>query len=112
MAAMRDDLVRELTGAGFDRVEVRVSLDPPWTTDWITPAGRAALAAAGISPPGPAPTHTGPIPLTLLPTARQVRCPQCDSPATELVSEFGSTACKAQYRCTSCLEPFDHLKEI
>ena len=63
-------------------------------------------------PPGPAPTHDGPIPLTLLPTARQVRCPQCDSPATDLVSEFGSTACKAQYRCTSCLEPFDHVKEI
>ena len=75
MAAMRDDLVRELTGAGFDRVEVRVSLDPAWTTDWITPAGRAALAAAGISPPGPAPSSSGPIPLSLLPTARQVRCP-------------------------------------
>ncbi|TGN66846.1 phenylacetate-CoA oxygenase subunit PaaJ [Nocardioides eburneiflavus] len=112
MAAMRDDLVRELHGAGFDRVEVRVCLEPAWTTDWITPEGRAALAAAGISPPGPAPSSDGPIPLTLLPTARQVRCPQCDSPATELVSEFGSTACKAQYRCTSCLEPFDHVKEI
>ncbi|UFN44228.1 1,2-phenylacetyl-CoA epoxidase subunit PaaD [Nocardioides okcheonensis] len=112
MAAMRDDLVRELSSAGFDRVEVRVSLDPAWTTDWITPAGREALAAAGISPPGPAPRADGPVPLTLLPTARQVRCPRCDSPATELVSEFGSTACKAQYRCTTCLEPFDHLKEI
>lgn len=112
MAAMRDDLVRELSSAGFDRVEVRVSLDPAWTTDWITPAGREALAAAGISPPGPAPRADGPVPLTLLPTARQVRCPRCESPATELVSEFGSTACKAQYRCTACLEPFDHLKEI
>ncbi|WP_307807922.1 1,2-phenylacetyl-CoA epoxidase subunit PaaD [Nocardioides xinjiangensis] len=112
MAAMRDDLVRALTGAGFEQVEVRISLHPAWTTDWITPAGRVALAAAGISPPGPAPSADGPIPLTLLPTARQVRCPQCDSPATELVSEFGSTACKAQYRCTSCLEPFDHVKEI
>jgi len=104
--------VRELQGAGFDRVEVRVSLHPAWTTDWITPGGRAALAAAGISPPGPAPSTTGPIPLTLLPTARQVRCPQCGSPATELVSEFGSTACKAQYRCVACREPFDHVKEI
>ena len=112
MATMRDDLVHRLTGAGFDRVEVRVSLDPAWTSDWITPAGRAALAEAGISPPGPAPVHGGPIPLTLLPTARVVRCPQCDSPATELVSEFGSTACKALYRCTACLEPFDHVKEI
>jgi ring-1,2-phenylacetyl-CoA epoxidase subunit PaaD len=112
MAAMRDDLVRELTGAGFDRVEVRVSLHPAWTTDWITPAGRDALAAAGISPPGPAPSTSGPIPLSLLPTARQVCCPQCGSPATDLISEFGSTACKAQYRCTECLEPFDHVKEI
>ena len=112
MAAMRDDLVRELSAEGFDRVEVRVSLDPAWTTDWISPAGRAALAAAGISPPGPAPRTDGPVPLTLMPTARQVRCPQCDSAATDLVSEFGSTACKAQYRCTTCLEPFDHVKEI
>ncbi|CAM3542236.1 1,2-phenylacetyl-CoA epoxidase subunit PaaD [Nocardioides zeicaulis] len=112
MAAMRDDLVRELSSAGFDRVEVRVSLDPAWTTDWISPAGRAALATAGISPPGPAPRTDGPVPLTLMPTARQVRCPRCDSPATDLVSEFGSTACKAQYRCTACLEPFDHVKEI
>lgn len=112
MATMRDDLVRELQAAGFARVEVRVSLHPAWTTDWITPEGRAALAAAGISPPGPAPRTDGPIPLTLLPTARQVRCPQCDSPATELVSEFGSTACKAHYRCTACREPFDHVKEI
>ena len=112
MATMRDDLVRHLRDAGFDRVEVRVSLHPAWTSDWITPAGRAALAAAGISPPGPSPTHTGPIPLSLLPTARVVRCPQCGSTATELLSEFGSTACKALYRCTACLEPFDHVKEI
>ena len=112
MATMRDDLVRSLAEAGFPRVDVRVSLHPAWTSDWITPEGRAALAAAGISPPGPAPTSRGPIPLTLLPTARVVRCPQCESPATELVSEFGSTACKALYRCTACLEPFDHVKEI
>ncbi len=112
MATMRDDLVRHLRAAGFDRVDVRVSLHPAWSSDWITPEGRAALAAAGISPPGPSPAHAGPIPLTLLPTARVVRCPQCGSPASELVSEFGSTACKALYRCTDCLEPFDHVKEI
>lgn len=112
MATMRDDLVHRLERAGFERVEVRVRLEPAWSSDWITPAGRAALAGAGISPPGPAPTHSGPIPLTLQATARVVRCPQCDSPATDLVSEFGSTACKALYRCTSCLEPFDRVKEI
>ena len=63
MAAMRDDLVRELRAAGFADARVRVVLDPAWTTDWITPAGRAALAAAGISPPGPAPHRSGPVPL-------------------------------------------------
>lgn len=112
MATMRDDLAHRLAAAGFDKVEIRVQLQPAWTTDWITAAGRAALAEAGISPPGPAPAHRGPIPLSLLPTARVVRCPQCASPATEIVSEFGSTACKALYRCTCCGEPFDHVKEI
>ncbi|OLR92861.1 phenylacetate-CoA oxygenase subunit PaaJ [Actinokineospora bangkokensis] len=112
MAAMRDDLVRELRGAGFERVRVRVALDPAWTTDWITPRGRAALAAAGISPPGPAPRSAGPVALTLLPARRSVRCPRCDSADVALTSEFGSTACKALYRCLACLEPFDHVKEI
>ena len=112
MAEMRRDLRRALLDAGFDDVEVAVSLDPSWTSDWITPEGRTALARAGISPPGPAPKHRGPVPLTLLPTARVVRCPQCGSAATDLVSEFGSTACKALYRCSSCQEPFDHVKEI
>ena len=118
MATMRDDLVRELQGAGFDRVEVRVSLDPAWTTDWITPRGRAALAAAGISPPGPVSTGSttgrarGPVPLQLTPTRRAVRCPRCGSDEVRLTSEFGSTACKAMYQCRACLEPFDHVKEI
>jgi ring-1,2-phenylacetyl-CoA epoxidase subunit PaaD len=96
MAAMRDDLVRELTGAGFDRVEVRVSLHPAWTTDWITAEGRAKLRAYGIAPP----------------TKSAVECPQCGSADTEEISEFGATACKALRRCRSCREPFEHVKEI
>lgn len=112
MATMRDDLLHELRSAGFDRARVRVVLDPPWTTDWITPRGRAALAAAGISPPGPAPRPEGPVALQLLPTRRAVCCPRCGGEDVELTSEFGSTACKALYRCRSCLEPFDHVKEI
>lgn len=112
MATMRDDLVRALQAAGFTDARVRVALDPAWTTDWITPSGRAALAAAGISPPGVAPRRTGPAALTLTPTRRAVRCPQCASADVELTSEFGSTACKALYRCRHCLEPFDHVKEI
>jgi ring-1,2-phenylacetyl-CoA epoxidase subunit PaaD len=112
MATMRDDLVRSLQEEGFGEVEVRIALDPAWTTDWITPAGIAALARAGISPPGPAPRRSGPVALQLAPTRRAVRCPRCSSPEVSLVSEFGSTACKAMYRCESCLEPFDHVKEI
>lgn len=112
MATMRDDLVHRLQDAGY-AAEVRVSLSPAWTTDWITDRGRAALAEHGISPPGAAPAaSTGPVALTLLPTRRPIACPRCGSDQVALVSEFGSTACKAQYRCTDCLEPFDHVKEI
>lgn len=112
MATMRDDLVRELRGAGFADAHVRVVLSPSWTTDWISPEGRSALAAAGISPPGAAPHAAGPVALQLQPTRRSVRCPRCGAAEVELTSEFGSTACKAMYRCQNCLEPFDHVKEI
>ena len=115
MATMRDDLVRELQAAGFADVRVRVALEPAWTSDWITPEGRAALTAAGISAPSVSTGSTnggGPIPLNLLPTRRAIHCPRCGAEDVELTSEFGSTACKAMYRCTVCLEPFDHVKEI
>ncbi|MGH3351535.1 MAG: 1,2-phenylacetyl-CoA epoxidase subunit PaaD, partial [Nocardioides sp.] len=108
----RDDLVHELRTAGFDRVRVRVALEPAWTTGWITPEGREALADAGISPPGAAPRGDGPVALQLRPTRRSVTCPRCGSAEVDLTSEFGSTACKAMYRCRDCLEPFDHVKEI
>jgi ring-1,2-phenylacetyl-CoA epoxidase subunit PaaD len=109
MATMRDDLVRRLEEEGY-AAEVRVSLSPAWSSDWITPRGRQHLAEHGISPPGAA--SRGPVGLSLLPTRRALLCPRCGSDEVALVSEFGSTACKAQYRCTSCLEPFDHVKEI
>jgi ring-1,2-phenylacetyl-CoA epoxidase subunit PaaD len=112
MATMRDDLTHRLQRNGFADVRVQVTLQPAWTTDWITPAGRAALLEAGISPPGPAPRLDGPVALTLNPTRRAVRCPRCGSTQVDLTSEFGATACKAMYRCRACLEPFDHVKEI
>lgn len=113
MATMRDDLVHRLNDAGFDRVEVRVVLDPPWSSDWISERGRAALRAAGLSAPGPAPRRAGPVLLTLTGPPRPAPpCPRCGSAATRLTSEFGATACKALYRCTDCLEPFEHVKEI
>lgn len=112
MATMRDDLLRSLEEAGFADARVRVDLAPAWSSDDITPAGRAALAAAGISPPGEAPRRSGPIALDLGPVRRAVLCPRCAADDVALTSEFGSTACKALYRCRACLEPFDHLKEI
>lgn len=109
MAAMRDDVIRCLQDGGFEDVSVKVALSPPWTSDWISEKGRDALAEHGISPPGLVRATTA---LSLLPTRRDVRCPQCGSDDTTLASEFGSTACKAMYRCRACLEPFDHVKEI
>ncbi len=115
LAVMREDVVRRLRGAGFDDVTVRLSLAPAWSSDWITEDGRRALREHGISPPGPAggaaASATGAVPLTLTPTRRAVRCPRCGSPQVSLASEFGATACTAMYRCSSCLEPFDHVKE-
>lgn len=113
MDAMHDDLRARLRAAGHPDVEVRTVLDPPWTTDWITEAGRRKLAAAGIAPPGAAPRRrTGPVPLTLGPVRRRVRCPRCGGDETEELSRFGATACKALYRCDRCREPFEHFKEL
>jgi ring-1,2-phenylacetyl-CoA epoxidase subunit PaaD len=110
--AMRDDLRNRLTGAGYAGVRVRTVLDPPWTTDWISEAGRRKLSAAGVSPPGPAPRRaSGPIPLTLGPT-RRIPCPRCGSADTVELSRFGATACKSLRRCAACHEPFEHFKEI
>jgi len=112
MATMRDDLVHKLQQSGFGDVQVKVSLHPAWTTDWISDRGRNVLASNGISPPGPAPVRSTTTALMLLPTRRAVTCPRCGSDDVSLTSEFGSTACKAMYQCRSCLEPFDHVKEI
>ena len=111
MATMRDDLVHRLGDAGYD-ARVEIALSPAWSSDWITDHGRAALRAHGLSAPGPAPRREGPVPLTLLPTKRAVSCPRCGAGDGHLTSEFGATACKALYRCESCLEPFEHVKEI
>lgn len=112
MGVMRADLVHALHRAGFADVDVRTVLSPPWSTDWISEAGRRKLADGGIAPPGAAPRHTGPIPLNLGPTRRTATCPVCGSADTEELSEFSGTACKALRRCRSCREPFEHVKEI
>ncbi|NES26223.1 phenylacetate-CoA oxygenase subunit PaaJ [Micromonospora terminaliae] len=106
MDVIRADIRRALAAAGHSDAEVRTVYAPAWSTDWISEGGRAKLAAAGIAPPAPA-ARGGAVPLTLA-----VRCPRCGSPETEQVSRFGSTACKALWRCRSCSEPFDHLKAL
>jgi ring-1,2-phenylacetyl-CoA epoxidase subunit PaaD len=105
------DLQERLHRAGYRNVEIRTRLDPPWTTDWITPAGRDKLAAAGIAPPGAAPRRTGPVPLTLTPRTG-VRCPRCGSADTVETARFSGTACKALLRCRACAEPFEAVKEL
>ena len=84
-----------LDRAGFADLPIRSILSPPWTTDWITPRGRELLSAYGIAPPT---------------EGQAAACPRCGSTRTVEVSRFGSTPCKAQWRCTDCLEPFDRFK--
>lgn len=112
LSAMRDDLVRRLRDAGWSDVRIVVVLEPAWSSDWISPRGRHLLVEHGLSAPGPAPRHEGPVPLTLLAPPRALSCPRCGSADAVLTSEFGSTACRALYRCRGCREPFEHVKEI
>ncbi|MGW1472413.1 1,2-phenylacetyl-CoA epoxidase subunit PaaD [Streptomyces olivaceus] len=110
MAEMRADVAARLRAAGYARVEIRTVLDPPWTSDWITESGRRKLAEHGIAPPGRAPR--APVPLVLSPTRPAVPCPRCGSRETEETSRFAATSCKALWRCRTCREPFEYVKEI
>ncbi|HWD67044.1 MAG TPA: 1,2-phenylacetyl-CoA epoxidase subunit PaaD [Caulobacteraceae bacterium] len=94
-AAIEADIRRALNAAGLAETQIVVRLDPAWTTDWITAEGREKLHAYGIAPPSP---------------RLAAACPRCGSPDTEAVSEFGSTPCKALWRCRACAEPFDRFK--
>jgi ring-1,2-phenylacetyl-CoA epoxidase subunit PaaD len=92
---------------GVDKVSIERVLSPPWTTDWISDAGREKLREYGIAPPAHAASKR-----SLLQGERPIACPRCNSMDTTVVSEFGSTACKASYKCTACLEPFEYFKCI
>jgi ring-1,2-phenylacetyl-CoA epoxidase subunit PaaD len=114
MDVIRSDIRAAAQGAGCPDVEIVTSMSPPWSTDWLTAAAHEKLAAAGIAPPVPAaaPFVPGPPAGRLLPLAIvSPRCPRCVSADTGEIARFGSTACKALWRCHSCGEPFDHMKE-
>lgn len=103
---IRLDVEVALAKAGISRASVRNVLLPAWTTDWLSAAARDKLLANGIAPPAKAAGKRA------LFSSDAVTCPHCASTATTRVSEFGSTACKAQYRCTTCREPFEYFKCI
>jgi ring-1,2-phenylacetyl-CoA epoxidase subunit PaaD len=95
-AVIKEDILKTLREHGLSQVRIETQLSPAWTTDWMTERGQRRLLEYGIAPPQPRSTS--------------VPCPRCSSPDTRLVSQFGSTPCKAFYICNSCLEPFDHFK--
>jgi len=103
MDAIRDDIRAALHETGRDDVDIVTVLSPPWSTDMITEAGRAALARAGIAPP----RTGGSVTLSIAPL-----CPRCGSGRTEEISRFGPTACQSLWRCQACLEPFDHVRRF
>ena len=105
MDVIGDDIKKALRDNGYT-ADVELILAPAWTTDWITPKGRKALEDYGIAAPLSADADKD----VLLNGKRIVKCPQCGSTNTKMVSQFGSTACKAQFQCDDCQEPFDYFK--
>ena len=92
---MKEEIIRHLETEGITNYQINTSLAPPWTTDWMGDEVKSKLKKAGIAPP-----------------SREVACPQCDSQNVQVISEFGSTACKALYKCNDCIEIFHHFKQI
>ena len=104
---IEQSIITELKRHGIENPSLKRVLSPAWTTDWISDAGRNKLKKYGIAPPvGSASKRE------LLDGARSIACPRCESTSTTLVSEFGSTPCKASYKCAECLEPFEYFKCI
>ncbi len=105
MDVIGDDINAAFNKAGY-KAKVELILSPAWTTDWITPKGRLELEKYGIASPLSAEADKE----ALLGNKKLVKCPQCGSLNTKLISQFGSTACKAFFQCEECLEPFDYFK--
>ncbi len=107
MDTIEREVMEKLSGQGIN-AEVITKISPAWTTDWMTEEGRRKLEEYGIAPPA----ETTADKASLFGKPKIVRCPRCKSEETSLISQFGSTACKALYRCNDCLETFDYFKCI
>ena len=106
MDRFQKDIIEKLEHLKVKNYEIKMQFDPAWTTDWISDKAKEKLRDYGIAPP----THKTKDKNSLLGNKQRIECPRCKTKETELVSQFGSTACKAMYRCTSCLEPFEYFK--
>ena len=95
ISSIKDEISQKLTLLSIENHEIQTILSPPWTTDWMSDEVKNKLKESGISPP-----------------SDDIACPQCDSLEVEVISNFGSTACKSFYKCLSCLEPFHHFKKF
>lgn len=100
------DIISHLTANGYKNTQIKTTYEPAWTTDWITDEAKLKLEKFGIAPPQEKTTDKN----FILGKQPIVKCPQCKSTKTKLVSQFGSTACKALYQCQDCKEPFDYFK--
>jgi ring-1,2-phenylacetyl-CoA epoxidase subunit PaaD len=92
---MKEEIIRHLETEGITNYQIDTALAPPWTTDWMSDEVKSKLKKAGIAPP-----------------SQEVACPKCDSQNVQVISEFGSTACKSLYKCIECIEIFHHFKQI
>lgn len=108
MKMIEDDIVAKLNEAGVHKVKVNMIYSPAWTTDWLTEEAKEKLRKYGIAPP----EKTSIDKSSITGKPKNLKCPRCGSFHVEMVSQFGSTACKALYKCSDCLEPFDYFKCI
>ena len=106
MDIIQMDIRLKLLEKGYKKIHIQQSLSPAWTTDWMSEEGKRKLKEFGIAPPNPKQQFCS----AEMFQQEAVPCPRCDSFHTELISQFGSTACKAMYRCLDCSEPFDYFK--
>ena len=106
MDVIKMDIRLKLIEKGYRNLNIQQQLSPAWTTDWMSEQGKLKLKAFGIAPPNPKQQFCS----TEMFQQEVVQCPRCDSFHTELISQFGSTACKSIYRCLDCRETFDHFK--